>query len=426
MKTPNLKMALLGFGIVVAAGALVSFTLSDRNKDKMKRYQVIHHSNGVSQEFDTIISMESSYTVEQFLADKGIQSDNVKIIQMPAMDDHAIFVQDEDFGKGERIIVREFTTTEDPRIDGSEGKEVRITKEIGSDGTVVTKKFVDGKEVELTSEELEGIEIRSNGGGEHRMVVRMHNEGEEGDQMKWNGKEEQIQIKCDVDAEGKMHAQKWVNGEEVPLTKEEMEKFRTVEGDGNHVVIRMESSENGVPSEEMEIKIQQLIEELGVDADGQGEHKMVIIKQVEEGDGERIEEHVFEMDGNEDANWTSDQKVHVEFTGDEAEDFTVVIVTENFEGDRISNIDRVVTQNEVQVFPNPTSGLVTIRLEQSEKVKTVISIADMSGKVVFKESLGKFSGSYSKEIDLQKFGTGTYLVSIEQGSDVHVEKVIVE
>ncbi|OFZ55156.1 MAG: hypothetical protein A3D92_04795 [Bacteroidetes bacterium RIFCSPHIGHO2_02_FULL_44_7] len=426
MKTPTVKMALLGLGTLAAAGVLVSFTLSDQNKDKMKRYQVIHHSNGVSLEFDTIVSMESNYTVEQFLADKGIQSDNVKIIRMPAMGDHAIFVQDEDFGEGERIIVREFTSTEETRIDGVEGKEVRITKEIGPDGTVVMKKFVDGKEVELTPEESEGIEMRSNGGREHTTVVRMRGDEAEDDQLEWNGKEEQIQIKCEIDADGKMHAQKWVNGEEVPLTEQEMEQFRTVDDDGKHVVIRMESSENGVPSEEMEIKIQQLIEEMGTDVEGQDERKMVIIKQIEEGDGEGVEEHVLEINGSEDVNWTTDEKVHVEFSGDDAEDFTIVIVTENFEGQRISNMDRVITQNEVQVFPNPTSGLVTIRLEQSEKVKTAISIADMSGKVVFKESLGKFSGAYSKEIDLHKFGKGTYVVSIEQGSDIHVEKIVVE
>lgn len=427
MKTPNVKMAVLGFGILAAAGILVSFTLNDGDKDKMKRYQVIHHSNGLVQEFDTIIPMESNYTVEQFLADKGIKSENVEIIRMSAMGEHALFIEDKEIGEGEKVRVHQFRISNDLELEGAERKEVRITKEIGPDGTQVTKKYVDGKEVELTAEELEDLEMGQNG-EEHTMMIRIHEDGEKGEPRKWEGKEEKVEIKCEVDAEGKVRAQKWVNGVEVPLTEEEMLQFSTPEGEGKNVIIHMESLEKGAPLEKMEIEIEQLMKELSVDDEGKEERKMVIVKEIEDGEGKRVEEHVFQIDGNEELEWTQDKSVNVEIMGESDEDFTLVIVTENCDekSERNMNFDRQVSQNEVAVFPNPSSGLVTIRFEQSEKVKTTISIADMSGKVVFKESLGKFSGTYLKEIDLQKFGVGTYLISIQQGNDVHTEKIVVE
>ncbi|MFT5780089.1 MAG: hypothetical protein ACI837_003050, partial [Crocinitomicaceae bacterium] len=46
--------------------------------------------------------------------------------------------------------------------------------------------------------------------------------------------------------------------------------------------------------------------------------------------------------------------------------------------------------------------------------------------VVFKDKLGKFSGTYEKQVDLKKFGAGTYLISIEKDGRVETKQVIVK
>ncbi len=75
--------------------------------------------------------------------------------------------------------------------------------------------------------------------------------------------------------------------------------------------------------------------------------------------------------------------------------------------------------NSVQLFPNPASNLVT--LQSSVKVSVTYSICDIVGREIAK---GEFTNS--KTIDLSSFAKGTYLVRLENGSDVVYKKLILE
>lgn len=80
----------------------------------------------------------------------------------------------------------------------------------------------------------------------------------------------------------------------------------------------------------------------------------------------------------------------------------------------------------INVYPNPNNGHFTLLLDQSEKANIAIKITDNQGKIVFQEDVGKFSGKYSKQIDLKKFGLGIYMIMIEQEGKKNVQKVIVQ
>jgi hypothetical protein len=80
----------------------------------------------------------------------------------------------------------------------------------------------------------------------------------------------------------------------------------------------------------------------------------------------------------------------------------------------------------MDVYPNPNDGTFKIRYESDEKQKTNITVTDASGKKVFEEDLGKFSGSYEKEIDLKKFGSGMYTITIQNGNNEEVQKVMIK
>ncbi len=504
MKRQVRKNTIIGLGVVAFAAALVSFT-NGNDKGKMKRYQVIHQSNGEVVEYDTVIPMTSNYTVEQFLADKGIESENVQIIKVPSMEDEAIFIGAEgDLGK--KIIVKEFTHEDNFEFDGQDGEEVRIKCTIDDNGQVTAQKWVNGEEVEMTEEEMEKLKVNSEDG--QHMIIHMESDGNvpmewnakeenvkimctiddngevkaqkwvngeevemtgeeleklkvhegEGQQMiirvesdenipmEWNGKEENVKITCTIDDNGEIKAQKWVNGEEVDMTEEEMEKLKVNSGDGKHMIIRMETSgEEGTDLEdlhmemmelsgdldslnqEIRIEIKKVMEQL---EDGEsGEQMMIIHKEIISGDDEMIDEQAIRLEMSQDFEWEGETDVHM-ITGD-GEDFTIVLVTENYDPSQegaTMDVQRRVDDQEsgLTVFPNPSSGLVTLRLNQPEKVKTEIRVMDAQGKVVFKDNLGKFSGEYSREIDLRESGAGTYLIRIDQGGKVLEEKVIIK
>lgn len=415
---------MIGAGVLLFATALQSFSVTD-DKGKMKRYEVIRHENGQTIEFDTLIPMSSDYTVEQFLANKGISSENVKIVQMSsAAEGNMVFVNGEEGGE-QHIVVREILHDEEINWSGEDGKEVKITCEMGPDGKMVTRKTVDGKEVELSETEIHELENGNGNSGERKIVVRteagdhVNGKNPEGEQM-------QVKIKCEIDENGNVQARKWVNGEEVELTEDELAELQAPREDGQKVIIRMERNSEGVePTEEQIIEIEQILEELGAGEDG--EHKMIFIEQeIDNGNGE--ERHVIQIDGEEPVEWTEGSQSQVRVINSDETEFTVVFVTENINPSSLKSpkAEHKSKSHEVSIYPNPSSGLVTIEFANSEKVKTTVKIADLNGKIVFSEELGKFSGTYRKEVDLNSFGRGSYLVTIQQGKETVSEKIIVE
>src|SRR5690606_6327308 len=88
--------------------------------------------------------------------------------------------------------------------------------------------------------------------------------------------------------------------------------------------------------------------------------------------------------------------------------------------------ERGVMNEPISVYPNPNKGTFTVAFNQAEKLQTSVEITDMNGKVVFKDKPGSFSGRYEKEVNLHKYGAGTYVVTVHQGDEVSVRKVIVE
>ncbi|MGV6861297.1 MAG: SBBP repeat-containing protein [Putridiphycobacter sp.] len=74
--------------------------------------------------------------------------------------------------------------------------------------------------------------------------------------------------------------------------------------------------------------------------------------------------------------------------------------------------------NELLVYPNPTTGQVTVEVEQSD---FVISVFDMNGKLILKENF--WSQGY---INLDAYDSGIYTFKIESQSEIVVKKVIKE
>ncbi len=79
----------------------------------------------------------------------------------------------------------------------------------------------------------------------------------------------------------------------------------------------------------------------------------------------------------------------------------------------------------MNVFPNPTDGMVQIQFK-ADAVPTVISITDVTGKSIFREELKNFDGNYNTQVDVSDAAKGTLLLNISQGKKSYTEKIIFE
>lgn len=84
-----------------------------------------------------------------------------------------------------------------------------------------------------------------------------------------------------------------------------------------------------------------------------------------------------------------------------------------------SDVDAISNVDGLQIFPNPTDGLLYIR-SNSEIIRIVVT--DMTGKVVMNE----IGGSDNMTIDLSSHAQGMYLLHIVTENDSYVEKVVLK
>lgn len=80
----------------------------------------------------------------------------------------------------------------------------------------------------------------------------------------------------------------------------------------------------------------------------------------------------------------------------------------------------------VEVFPNPSSGKFKLMVSDATVREADLSIADMLGRVIFREKMNITSDRTEKEIDLTGVNKGVYLLSISVNGKHIIEKVVVE
>jgi hypothetical protein len=75
------------------------------------------------------------------------------------------------------------------------------------------------------------------------------------------------------------------------------------------------------------------------------------------------------------------------------------------------------------IYPNPTNGLVTLDFALNNSSPIHVEITNMVGSKLAEYT---FSGGFgSQEMNLGKFGQGTYLINIRNNNEVATKKIIV-
>ena len=88
------------------------------------------------------------------------------------------------------------------------------------------------------------------------------------------------------------------------------------------------------------------------------------------------------------------------------------------------NINELNSSYNMQIFPNPSSGKVFIKLNFGLSPNAEITMSDLSGKVVFKQLLNSFNSKRVFEINKTGINRGIYILSLKNENTILNKKII--
>lgn len=80
-------------------------------------------------------------------------------------------------------------------------------------------------------------------------------------------------------------------------------------------------------------------------------------------------------------------------------------------------------KRDVLIFPNPSNGVFNLQTDNSSSEKVVIHVTDYLGRTVWWKEWTENNTFFMKEIEIKE--KGTYIVVVQMGDEIHVEKVVV-
>lgn len=86
--------------------------------------------------------------------------------------------------------------------------------------------------------------------------------------------------------------------------------------------------------------------------------------------------------------------------------------------------ESLINMASFDVFPNPSNGMVNFSFTVS-KSSHIVEIKNLLGQVIFKDEIIDYSGTYTKSLNLQQYGKGTYLITITSKNSILAKKIIV-
>ncbi len=78
----------------------------------------------------------------------------------------------------------------------------------------------------------------------------------------------------------------------------------------------------------------------------------------------------------------------------------------------------------VLIQPNPNKGQFNVSVEILEAVDLTVEIVNGLGQSVFQDEVRKFSGIYSRDMDISGMSSGVYLLKVGRGDAVTTHKIV--
>ena len=77
------------------------------------------------------------------------------------------------------------------------------------------------------------------------------------------------------------------------------------------------------------------------------------------------------------------------------------------------------------VYPNPSTGIVHLTINNLQGKKVELSVLNVIGSVLYHETVTEFNDKYSRTLDLSKFANGLYYVRLESDNTSQMCKLVI-
>ena len=78
------------------------------------------------------------------------------------------------------------------------------------------------------------------------------------------------------------------------------------------------------------------------------------------------------------------------------------------------------------ITPDPSDGRVLINTRLHLQETVIIKVLDLSGRVLYSENIGDVSGTFTKQLDLRNFSSGTYLLQMIHNGQHEVKQLVID
>ena len=80
----------------------------------------------------------------------------------------------------------------------------------------------------------------------------------------------------------------------------------------------------------------------------------------------------------------------------------------------------------VTVYPNPASSKTTIHLNLESQASVVLSLLDVSGKVLSSKYYGSLNGSWNLDLNTSNYTSGVYFITVLIDGNKITKQLIIE
>lgn len=120
------------------------------------------------------------------------------------------------------------------------------------------------------------------------------------------------------------------------------------------------------------------------------------------------------------ANSGTDRVANVTISGTGAPSQTVVVT----QSGSSTGVDIVDSEDNIKVYPNPSSGKFTVELSGCNGENTIIRITNSIGTLVKEITLASLPDKYEHEVDLSGMTGGVYFITIQTSKDKIVKSIV--
>jgi hypothetical protein len=91
----------------------------------------------------------------------------------------------------------------------------------------------------------------------------------------------------------------------------------------------------------------------------------------------------------------------------------------------LTNVDASLESEVIcNLYPNPSSDYINVEVENLTQEIMNLSIVDLTGGVVYKETIESIEGSMLKQIEINQLSKGSYIVYIQYGENKIMKKFV--